>query len=118
MNSVTRARKEEIPTGILCIDFAKVFDSAGHEMIGSVMEFFGYGNNIKTMVVTLLNDRKARIILENGYSGSIRIEQGTPQRDQSSQYIFILCIEILFIKTRLMDGRGIDDSGLFVDIIG
>jgi hypothetical protein len=118
MNRITRAWEEGIPTGIQYVDFAKAFDSFEHEMIGSVMEFFGYGNRMKMMVMTLLNDRKARIKLEDGYLGRIRIERGTSQGHQSSQYIFILCIEILLIKTRLMDRRQIDDSGLFVDIIG
>ncbi len=68
--------------------------------------------------MTLLNDRKARIILEDGYSVDIIIGRGTPQGDRSSPYIFILCIEILLIKINLMDGRGVDDSGLYSGIAG
>ncbi len=43
----------------MCVDFAKAFDSVEHEMIRNVMEFFGYGQVMVGMVMTLLNDRKS-----------------------------------------------------------
>jgi exonuclease III len=116
INSIGRAWELGKPTGIMCVDFAKAFDSVEHSMIQNVMRFFGFGNIMIGMVMTLLNDRKARIILESGYSEDIKIGRGTPQGDRSSPYIFILCIEILLIKINLMDGRGVDDSGLYVGI--
>ncbi len=118
MNSISRAWSGGIPTGVLFVDFAKAFDSVEHEMIRSVMLYFGYGEVMTTMVMTLLNDRKSRVILEDGYSESIRLERGTPQGDRSSPYIFIMCIEILLIKIRKENGNGIDDSGLFIEYWG
>jgi hypothetical protein len=55
--------------------------------------------------------------MENGYTDSISIQRRTPQGDRSSPYIFILCIEILLIKLRLMDGKGINDSGLYDGLV-
>ncbi len=101
MNSISRAWTCGIPTGILCVDFAKTFNSVGHEIIGSVVEFFGYKQTMKIMVMTLLNNHKSRIISGNGYSGNISIGRGTPQGDRLSPYIFIMCIEILLIKIQL-----------------
>ncbi len=60
------------------------------------------------MVMTLLNGRKARVILEEGYSGDIHIKRGTPQGDRSSPYLFIIVIEVLLIKIRAMEGQGIN----------
>jgi hypothetical protein len=118
MNSISRAWSKNIPTGVLCVDFAKAFDSVEHGMIRSVMCYFGYGEVMTTMVMTLLNDRKSRVILEDGYSENIILERGTPQGDRSSPYIFIMCIEILLIKIRQENGNGIDDSGLFIEYWG
>ncbi len=58
--------------------------------------------------MTLLNGRKARVILEEGYSGDIPINRGAPQVDRSSPYLFIIVIEVLLIKIRTMDGQGIN----------
>jgi hypothetical protein len=117
MNSISRAWETRKPTGIMCVDFAKAFNSVEHGMIRGVMKFFGFGLNMTEMVMTLLNGRKSRIIFENGYSFSIEILRGTPQGDRSSPYIFILCIEILLMRLNLMEGRGIDESGIYIEVI-
>jgi hypothetical protein len=116
MSSIDRAWGLRIPTGVMCIDFAKAFDSVEHLMIRNVMKFFGFGEIMTGMVMTLLKDRKSRIILEDGYSGDIDIERGTPQGDRSSPYIFIMCIEILLMRINLEEGNGIDDGGLYIGI--
>ncbi len=59
-------------------------------------------------VMTLLRGRRARVIMGDGYSTDIQILRGTPQGDRASPFIFIIAIEILLIKIRLMDGEGID----------
>jgi hypothetical protein len=63
---------------------------------------------MRGMVRTILNDRKARIILNDGYSNTFDIKRGTPQGDRSSPFIFIICMEILLIKIVLTQGRGIN----------
>jgi hypothetical protein len=117
MNSISRSWELGQPTGIMCVDFAKAFDSVEHEMISNVLKYFGSGDFMVKMVNTLLNDRKSRVIIEGGYSEDVIIGRGTPQGDRSSPYIFILCIEILIIRINMLEGRGIDDSGLYVDIV-
>jgi hypothetical protein len=94
--------------GVLCVDFNKAFDSIGHEYIRAVLKFFNFGETMIKMVSTCLTGRVSRIILDQGYSKDIKIEFGTPQGDKLSPYIFILAIEILLIKIRLLDGNGID----------
>jgi hypothetical protein len=90
------------------VDFAKTFDSVEHEAIRGVLEFFNYGPNMVQMVMTLLNGRKARVIMEDGYSSDIQIQRGMPQGDRASPYIFILAIEVLLIIICSMEGAGIN----------
>jgi hypothetical protein len=60
------------------------------------------------MVMTFLKGRRARVIMGDGYSMDIKIRRGTPQGDRASLFIFIIAIEILLMKIRLLDGDGID----------
>jgi hypothetical protein len=108
INTIEGAWREKESTGILCMDFSKAFDSVKHEAIRGVLEFFNFGPNIVNMVMTLLNGRKSRVIMEEGYSSHIKIDRGTPQEDRASPYIFILVIEVLLIKIRSMEGGGIN----------
>jgi hypothetical protein len=115
MNSIDRAWKLGKEVGVMCVDFSKAFDSVEHEMIRNVMGFFGFGNRMTRMVMTLLNGRTSRVILDDGYSKTIHIARGTSQGDRSSPYIFILCIEVLLIKLRMESNGMINDSELFLE---
>jgi hypothetical protein len=95
--------------GVLCVDFSKAFDSVEHAAVLKILEFFNFGPVMTGMVMTLLNGRKARVIMEGGYSEDILIKRGTPQGDRASPYIFIIVIEVLLIKIRSMEGKGIDE---------
>jgi hypothetical protein len=108
MNCISQSWESEEAMGVLCVDFSKAFDSIEHRAITSCLEFFNFGEFMVNMVKTILKDRKARIIVEGGYSGVFNICRGTPQGDRSSPYIFIICIEILLIKLNLMEGNGIN----------
>ncbi|MFN9901240.1 MAG: reverse transcriptase domain-containing protein, partial [bacterium] len=82
INSINGAWENEEPTGILCVDFSKAFDSIEHVAIGNILEFFNFGPVMVKMVMTLLNGRKARVIMGDGYSTDIEIRRGTPQGDR------------------------------------
>jgi hypothetical protein len=108
IDRISESWKEREPMGLLCIDFVKAFDSIEHEFIEKVLKFFNFGERMIGYIRTLLYDRNARIILDEGCSESFSVKRGSPQGDRSSPYIFILCIEILLIKLESMDGKGID----------
>ncbi len=68
INAIEGAWREKESTGILCVDFSKAFDSVEHEAIRGVLNFFNFGPNMVRMVMTLLNGRKSRVIMEDGYT--------------------------------------------------
>jgi hypothetical protein len=72
--------------------------SVEHAAVSKLMEFFNFGPIMTGMVMTLLNGRKARVIMEGGYSEDILIKRSTPQGDRASPYIFIIVIEVLLIN--------------------
>jgi hypothetical protein len=79
------------------------------------MRFFGFGEIMTKMVMTLLKGRISRIILDTGYSDSIMIARGTPQGDRSSPYIFILCMEVLLLKLKIDIEREGVETELFLE---
>ncbi len=95
--------------GVLCIDFIKAFDSVEHNFITNVLKFFNFGPNIIKMVKTILNDRESVVIVGDGYTTPFSIKRGTPQGDRVSPYLFIIAIEILLIKLKRLEGRGVNN---------
>jgi len=95
--------------GVLCVDFVKAFDSVEHEFISNVLNFFNFGVKFIGMVCTLLNDREAVVIVGDGFTDPFFIKRGTPQGDRISPYLFIVAIEVLLIKLKRLEGRGIDN---------
>jgi len=104
--------------GVLCVDFVKAFDSVEFLFVKNVLTFFNFGPDMINKVSTLLYDRKARIILDNGCTDTFGIKRGTPQGDRSSPYIFLLCIEILLIKIESMDGKGVNKCNFVRNEVG
>jgi hypothetical protein len=124
IDGIANSWEEKEQMGVLLVDFIKAFDSVEHSFIKKAMEYFNIGPVLVGMVMTLLNERKACINLVDRYSGSFKIERGTPQGDRSSPYIFIICVEILLIRLE-MGGDGIlvgrncmDGSGGVINSIG
>jgi hypothetical protein len=117
INCISQSWASSEPTGIMCVDFSKAFDSIEHVAIDECLKFFNFGEYMRGMVKTILNDRKARIILDCGYSDTFGIKRGTPQGDRASPFIFIICMEILLIKILLMQGEGIDCCNFILEKI-
>jgi len=118
MDRIANAWDKNETMGVLCIDFVKAFDSIEHAFIRNVMLFFNFGPRFIGMVTTLIKNRTARIIVNDGYSETFRIERGTPQGDRSSPYIFLLCIEVLLIKIKSEAGikiKNCDTMGQWLD---
>ena len=85
---------------MITADIEKAFDSIEHTFITAALKKFGFGPSLLQWVKTILCKQES-CVMNNGcsteYSGC---SHGACQRDPLSAYLFILAIEILFIKVR------------------
>ena len=80
---------------LLLLDFKKVFDSIDHEYIYKVMEGLNFGQDMIDWVRLFLTERVAHLLLGGHLTLKILLEQGVPQGDIISPFIFIIVVEIL-----------------------
>ena len=95
MHHVNEKQKASL---ILLIDFRKAFDSIDHTFISTVLEELGFGKDVVKWISIFFDSREAFILLGGHLSKRILLEQGVPQGDVISPYIFIVAVEILLIK--------------------
>ena len=83
---------------ILLIDFNKAFDSISHDFLTNALELLGFGEDMREWIKIFFNTREANVIINGHLSSKIKLQQGVPQGDVVSPYIFLLMVEILLIK--------------------
>ena len=92
------ANKKKLESLILLIDFKKAFDSLTHNYIDNCLKMFNFGESIRRWIKLFFSNREAYILLGGELTKKILLEQGVPQGDVVSPYIFILAVKILLIK--------------------
>ena len=93
---------------ILLIDFRKAFDSISHSFFHNTLHTLGFGNDIISWVKLFLNNRNAQILMGGHLTKDILLEQGVPQGDVISPYLFILMVKMFLIKINFLE-RGEDN---------
>ena len=92
-------------------DFEKAFDSVEHSFILATLQSFGFGPQFIHWVRVILNKAES-CVMNNGHStGYFPLERGCRQGDPLSAYLFIFCVEVLFIQVREND----DINGIKID---
>ena len=110
-DALFESKKQNIPGMLLSIDFEKAFDTVSWSFISDVLDYFNFGNSIKTWIGPFQNGSET-CILQNGFiSEAFNLRRGCRQGDPISPYLFILCAEILGKKVR----KNNDIKGIFIN---
>ena len=123
------AKQNNIPGMLLLIDFEKAFDSVSWNFMHKTLQFFDFGNDMKTWIKLLYNGAQLCVIQNGIFSKFFYIGRGCRQGDPVSPYIFNLCVEIMGMMIRQnKDIQGIrigrekicllqyaDDTAIFLD---
>jgi len=105
ISSIAKSNTDNIPMAVLAIDQAKAFDSIDHNYMAKVLEFFGFGERFRGMILTATTGRKACILLPDGTTTDrFDLERGNSQGDCPSPILFNLCNQILLFKIELDPG--------------
>ena len=81
-------------------DFEKAFDSVEHSFIFATLKSFGFGAQFIQWIRTIFNSTESCVINNCHSTGFFPLERGTRQGDPLSAFLFILCLETLFIQIR------------------
>ena len=98
MNLMDEANKKKINCLILSIDFKKAFDSIEHSFINSCLHLLNFGDDFKKWVQLFFQNRETYLLLDGHMGEKITLEQGVPQGDVLSPYIFNIAVEFLLLK--------------------
>ena len=93
--SVTQ--KIKVKGYLVTIDIEKAFNSLDHTLLISVLEKFGFGKSFIDWIKLFLNEQESCVINGGFITKYFKLEKGERQGDPVSAYLFILCLEILFM---------------------
>ena len=74
------------------------FDSINTKFIDTALELLGFGESFGKWVKVFFIDRKTYLLLQGFLGEAIQLEQGVPQGDVLSPYIFNICVEVLLLN--------------------
>ena len=82
---------------IVTVDIEKAFDSLSHSFLLICLKKYGYGNAFIKWVEMLLECQESCIINGGNTTKYFKLQKGARQGDPISAYLFILCLEMVFI---------------------
>ena len=85
---------------LLTTDIKKAFDSVNYLFLISALEKYGFKNDFIRWIILLLKYQESYIINGGQTRNYFKLKRGTRQWDPLSEYLFILVLEIAFIKIK------------------
>ena len=100
LDIIHEANKEDLEAVVLSLDFVKCFDKCSFSILHGSLDFFGFGNTIKTWTKILYRDFFVKIQNNGCFSKIINIKKGVHQGGCCSSLYFLIIAEILAISLR------------------
>ena len=91
---------EDMEAVILSLDFVKCFDKCSFSILHGSLEFFGFGEIVKTWTKILYKEYQVRIQNNGHFSSPIDIKKGVHQGGCCSAVYFLVIAEILALALR------------------
>ena len=85
---------------VAALDFSRAFDSISHSFLIECLKKFGFPEFFILTITKWLENRNICILSELGQSKFFKSAVGVPQGDALSGFLFILALEIVFIRIR------------------
>ena len=110
LDIIHEAEVEDLEAIILSLDFVKCFDKCSFSILHGSLEYFDFGEIVKTWTKILYKDYSVMIQNNGHFSGQIEIKKGVHQGGCCSAIYFLVIAEILAITLRSND----DISGITI----
>ena len=85
---------------LLSIDIEKAFDTVNHSFIIMSISKYGFGDQFKKWIRTILKNQESCVINGGRTSTYFKFQKGVRQRGPISAYLSILVLEIFFLMAK------------------
>lgn len=79
VDDILNATDENKCTVLILLDYSKAFDTVNHQLLVSILHFFGFDENSLVLIKNFLSDRSQQVKINNSISSSNKITSGVPQ---------------------------------------
>ena len=93
-----KSRKKNLPMAWL--DYKKAYDMVPHSWIIECLDLFGVAENIKSLLLSIMEKWKVMLCSGNPELGEVEIKQGIFQGDALSPLVFVLALVPLSLILR------------------